>query len=128
LRYSSLVRKYFIGAGTLPKRIIIPSGSAPPLAPYSPGVESDNIVYVSGTLPIDAQGNTVGEGDVATQTRHVLESIRSVVEASGGEISNIVYNMIFIKDLDDYELMNTIYREYFPSEPPARWCIRADLV
>ena len=112
----------------MPKRIIIPSGSAPPLAPYSPGVESDNIVYVSGTLPIDAQGNTVGEGDVATQTRHVLESIRSVVEASGGEISNIVYNMIFIKDLDDYELMNTIYREYFPSEPPARWCIRADLV
>ena len=112
----------------MPKRIIIPSGSAPPLAPYSPGVESDNIVYVSGTLPIDAQGNTVGEGDVATQTRHVLESIRSVVEESGGQISNIVYNMIFIKDLDDYELMNTIYREYFPSEPPARWCIRADLV
>ena len=112
----------------MPKRIIIPSGSAPPLAPYSPGVESDDIVYVSGTLPIDAQGNTVGEGDVATQTRHVLESIRSVVEASGGELSNIVYNMIFIKDLDDYELMNTIYREYFPSEPPARWCIRADLV
>lgn len=112
----------------MPKRIIIPSGSAPPLAPYSPGVESDNIVYVSGTLPIDAQGNTVGEGDVATQTRHVLESIRSVVEESGGQISNIVYNMIFIKDLDDYELMNTVYREYFPNEPPARWCIRADLV
>ena len=112
----------------MPKRIIIPSGSAPPLAPYSPGVESDNIVYVSGTLPIDAEGNTVGEGDVATQTRHVLESIRSVVEASGGELSNIVYNMIFIKDLDDYELMNTVYREYFPNEPPARWCIRADLV
>ena len=112
----------------MPKRIIIPSGSAPPLAPYSPGVESDNIVYVSGTLPIDAQGNTVGEGDVATQTRHVLESIRSVVEESGGQISNIVYNMIFIKDLNDYELMNTVYREYFPNEPPARWCIRADLV
>ena len=50
------------------------------------------------------------------------------MEASGGEISNIVYNMIFIKDLDDYELMNTVYREYFPNEPPARWCIRADLV
>ena len=112
----------------MPKRIIIPSGSAPPLAPYSPGVESDNIVYVSGTLPIDSEGNTVGEGDVATQTRNVLESIRSVVEASGGEISNIVYNMIFIKDLDDYELMNTVYRDYFPNEPPARWCIRADLV
>ena len=112
----------------MPKRIIIPSGSAPPLAPYSPGVESDNIVYVSGTLPIDAEGNTVGEGDVATQTRHVLESIRSVVEESGGQISNIVYNMIFIKDLNDYELMNTVYREYFPNEPPARWCIRADLV
>lgn len=112
----------------LPKRVITPNGSAPPLAPYSPGIESDNVVYISGTLPIDVNGNTVGEADIAIQTRHVLESIRSVVEASGGQMSNIVYNMIFIKDLNHYELMNEVYKEYFPKEPPARWCIRADLV
>ena len=73
-------------------------------------------------------GNIVGEEDIAMQTRHVLKSIRSVIEASGGQMSDIVYNMIFIKDLNHYELMNEVYKEYFPKEPPARWCIRADLV
>ena len=117
-----------MGAHILPKRVIIPSGSAPPLAPYSPGIESDNVVYISGTLPIDMNGNIVGEEDIAMQTRHVLKSIRSVIEASGGQMSDIVYNMIFIKDLNHYDLMNEVYKEYFPKEPPARWCIRADLV
>ena len=62
------------------------------------------------------------------QTRHVLESIRRVVEAAGGGIEDVVFNAIFIKNLDDYQEMNEVYREYFPADPPARYCIRADLV
>jgi len=112
----------------LVKNIIIPPGAAPPLAPYSPGVHSNGILYVSGTLPIDNNGETVGLGDTSAQTRHVLESIQKVVEAAGGDMTDVVYNMIFLKDLEDYSLMNTIYEEYFPVNPPARWCIRADLV
>ena len=107
---------------------IIPQGSAPPLAPYSPGTRAGNIIYVSGTLAIDAKGVTVGVGDVKAQTRHVLESIRRVVEAAGGGIEDAVFNAIFIKNLDDYQEMNEVYREYFPADPPARYCIRADLV
>ena len=107
---------------------IIPQGSAPPLAPYSPGTRAGNIIYVSGTLAIDAKGVTVGVGDVKAQTRHVLESIRRVVEAAGGGIEDVVFNAIFIKNLDDYQAMNEVYREYFPADPPARYCIRADPV
>ena len=43
-------------------------------------------------------------------------------------MADIAYNMIFIKDLADYQAMNAVYAEYFPTEPPARYCIRADLV
>jgi aminoacrylate peracid reductase len=43
-------------------------------------------------------------------------------------MSDITFNSIFLKDLADYAAMNEVYREYFPSEPPARYCIRADLV
>ena len=110
------------------KEIIIPLGSAPPLAPYSPGVRSGNVVYVSGTLPIDSDGNTVGAEDAVTQTRHILESVKSVIEAAGGSMSDIVYNMIFLKDINDYSAMNSVYEKYFQEKPPARWCIRADLV
>src|SRR5688572_28849349 len=107
---------------------VVPKGSAPPLAPYSPGAKAGNVVYVSGTLAIDKDGKTVGVGDVKAQTRFVLETVKSVVEAAGGSLKDVAFNHIFLKDLKDYAAMNVVYREYFPSSPPARYCIRADLV
>lgn len=107
---------------------VVPKGSAPPLAPYSPGAKAGNVVYVSGTLAIDKDGKTVGAGDVKAQTRFVLETVKSVVEAAGGSLKDVAFNHIFLKDLKDYAAMNEVYREYFPSSPPARYCIRADLV
>ena len=112
----------------MPIKPVIPAGSPPPLAPYSPGARAGNVLYVSGTLALDAQGKLVGAGDVRAQTRHVLESIKSVLAAAGGSMSDIAFNQIFLKDLADYAAMNEVYREYFPANPPARYCIRADLV
>lgn len=112
----------------MPKEIIVPAGSPPPLAPYSPGTKANGIVYVSGMLAMDKDGKTIGVGDVKAQTRAVLNAIKSVVETAGGAMTDITMNHIFVKDLGDYAAMNEVYREYFPSEPPARYCIRADLV
>lgn len=107
---------------------IIPIGSAPPLAPYSPGVRAGDTVYISGILPMDTTGGIVGEGDVRAQTRCVIEAIKSVVEAAGGALSDVAFNQIFLADLGDYAAMNEIYKEYFGTNSPARYCIRADLV
>ena len=112
----------------MPYTPVVPKGSAPPLAPYSPGAKAGNVVHVSGTLAIDKDGKTVGVGDVKAQTRFVLETVKSVVEAAGGSLKDVAFNHIFLKDLKDYAAMNEVYREYFPSSPPARYCIRADLV
>ena len=110
------------------KQVIIPKGSAPPLAPYSSGIKAGNVVYVSGTLALDKEGKLVGPEDVCAQTRHILESIKSVIEAAGGTMANVTFNMIFLKTLTDYGKMNEVYAEYFPEKPPARYCVRADLV
>lgn len=107
---------------------IIPVGAAPPLAPYSPGVRAGNNIYVSGMLAIDKDGKSVGIGDITAQTRHVLESVKAVIEAAGAKMSDIAYNAIILKDLADYAAMNKVYAEYFPNNPPARYCIKADLV
>ncbi|MCE2946454.1 MAG: pyrimidine utilization protein C [Betaproteobacteria bacterium] len=110
---------------------VIPPGSAPPLAPYSPGVRVDagqRVVHVSGMLALDAAGAIVGVGDVRAQTRCVLDAIRAVVEAAGGTLADVAMNQIFLKDLGDYAAFNEVYREYFPGKPPARYCVRADLV
>ena len=107
---------------------INPEGSPPPLAPYSPGAKAGNVVYVGGTLAMDAQGRTACVGDVRGQTRHVLEGIKAVLAAAGASMADIAFNQIFLKDLADYAAMNEVYKEYFPTNPPARYCIRADLV
>ena len=107
---------------------IIPAGSAPPMAPYSPGVKVGNTVYVSGVLAMDGDGNIVGEGDIKAQTRQVIEAIKAVVEAAGGSVGDIAFNQIFLSDLANYGAMNEIYAEYFGTNSPARYCIKADLV
>jgi len=112
----------------MPKTILIPKGSAPPLAPYSPGTRSGNAVYVSGMVALDAAGQLVGGADVRAQTRAVLDAIKSVLEVAGGTLEDVTYNAIFLKDLADYKAMNEIYAQYFPRNPPARWCIQAVLV
>lgn len=112
----------------MPRTPVIPPGSPPPLAPYSPGAVADNILYVSGMLAMDADGKTIGIGDAAIQSRAVLESIKAVVEAAGGSMADVTYNAIFLKDLGDYAAMNAVYKEYFPAAFPARYCIKADLV
>jgi aminoacrylate peracid reductase len=85
----------------MPHVLIVPDGSPPPLAPYSLGVLVDNVLYVSGMLALDSDGRTIGVGNVTIQTRTVLASIKSVIEAAGGTMRDIAFNTIFLKDLAD---------------------------
>ena len=107
---------------------IVPPGSPPPMAPYSPAVKAGNVLYVSGAVAMDKEGKTVGVGDVTAQTRHVLEQIKTLVEAAGGTMADVAFNHVFLSDLKNYAAMNAVYRDYFPKDPPARYCIRTDLV
>ena len=86
----------------MPMRPIIPPGSGTPLAPYSPGVLADGVLYVSGTLAFDKDNNVVHVGDAEAQTRHVLDTIRAVVEAAGGGMADVVFNSILITDWANY--------------------------
>ena len=112
----------------MPMKPIIPAGSGKPLAPYSPGVLANGVLYVSGTLPFDANNDVVHLGDPAAQTRHVLNTIKSVVETAGGAMTDVTFNSIFITDWANYAAMNTVYAEFFPGDKPARYCIQCGLV
>lgn len=112
----------------MPKQVIIPPGTAKPLAPYVPATKADNIIYVSGTLAFDENNNVVHVGDAAAQTRHILETIKGVLAAAGGSIEDITFNHIFVKDWADYAAINAVYAEYFPGDKPARYCLQTGLV
>ena len=112
----------------MPKKPIVPEGSGTPLAPYLPGVLAGNTVYVSGTLPFDKENNVVHVGDPAAQTRHVLETIKSVIETAGGTMDDVVMNHIFVTDWANYGAINEVYATYFPGDKPARYCVQCGLV
>ncbi len=112
----------------MPMQSIIPAGSGKPLAPYSPGALADGILYVSGTLPFDSNNDVVHIGDPAAQARHVLNTIKSVVETAGGTMADVTFNAIFITDWANYATINTVYAEFFPGDKPARYCIQCGLV
>jgi len=116
------------GINDMPKQSIIPAGTGKPLAPYVPGSMADGVVYVAGTLPFDKDNNVVHVGDAAAQTRHVLETIKGVVEAAGGSMHDVTFNMIMLTDWANYAKVNEVYAEYFPGEKPARYCIQCGLV
>ncbi|CAI0802193.1 pyrimidine utilization protein C [Serratia proteamaculans] len=112
----------------MPKTIITPPGTGKPLAPFVPGTLADGVVYVSGTLAFDKDNNVVHVGDAAAQTRHVLETIKSVIETAGGSMDDVTFNSIFLTDWQNYAAVNQVYAEYFPGDKPARYCIQCGLV
>ncbi len=108
--------------------IIAPPQAPPPLAPYSSATKANGMIFVSGTLAMDADGRTLGIDDPHEQTRVVLELIKSAVETGGGSMETVLFNHIFLKDLAHYGAMNEVYRTYFPHHRPARYTIQTPLV
>ena len=112
----------------MPKTVITPPGTGTPIAPFSPGTLADGIVYVSGTLAFDKDNNVVHVGDAEGQTRHILETIKSVIETAGGTMDDVTMNHIFVTEWAHYQALNKVYAEYFPGDKPARYCIQCGLV
>jgi aminoacrylate peracid reductase len=112
----------------MPFEAINPPQFPTPIAPYSAGTKAGNAVYVSGVLALGEGGTVLHIGDAAAQTRHVLETIKTILEAAGATLGDVAMNHIFLKDLGHYAAFNAVYTQYFPGAKPARYCIRCDLV
>lgn len=101
------------------RAIQIPNAPAP-VGPYSQAILTGNTLYVSGQIPLNPE---TGELEVATieiATNRVLNNIGKLLEAAGLNFENVVKCSIFLKDLNDFAVVNSIYATYFPGIPPAR--------
>ncbi len=112
----------------MPFEAINPPQFPTPIAPYSAAAKAGNTVYVSGVLALGEGGTVLHVGDAAAQTRAILDTIKTTLEAAGATLADVAFNQIFLKDLADYAAFNTVYAEYFPGPKPARYCIKTDLV
>ncbi|VVT09704.1 putative enzyme rutC (Pyrimidine utilization protein C) [Sphingomonas aurantiaca] len=112
----------------MPFDAINPPQFPTPIAPYSAAAKAGSTVYVSGVLALGEGGIVLHVGDAAAQTRAVLETIKTTLEAAGATMADVAFNHIFLKDLADYAAFNRVYAEYFPGPKPARYCIKTELV
>ena len=104
----------------------IETNSAPkPVGPYNQAVLVENWLYCSGQIALDpSTGVMIGNGNIEEETRQVLKNLMAVVEAAGGESSNVIRTTIYLTDLNDFAKVNAIYAETFGgSASPARACV-----
>ena len=92
------------------------------IGPYSQAIVSGNIVYCSGQIPINPETGDIPEG-VSAQAHQVFKNIKNLLEASGTSIDNVVKTSVFIKDMNNFAEINSIYAQYFTEPYPARSCV-----
>ena len=93
------------------------------IGPYSQAVKAGGFLYLSGQIPLDPQTMAVVPGCVACQTEQALKNMSAVLESQGLTTDDVVKTTVFIKDMNDFGLVNGIYAEYFTEPYPARSCV-----
>jgi 2-iminobutanoate/2-iminopropanoate deaminase len=102
------------------KRIITTNNAPKAIGPYSQGVLAGDFLFVSGQIPIDPKTNQIIEGDIALQTKQVMENIKGILESGGASMNNVVKATLYIKDMDEYGRINEVYSAYLGNVQPAR--------
>ena len=107
------------------KKIVIETDQAPvPVGPYSQALTAGPFVFLSGQIPMDAQGRLV-EGDIVVQTVQVMTNLKAILAAAGLGLKDVVKTTVYLADMADFPEMNRAYGEFFPQHPPARTTIQA---
>ncbi|KJS87743.1 MAG: hypothetical protein JM58_03515 [Peptococcaceae bacterium BICA1-8] len=105
-------------------RTVINTEKAPQaIGPYSQAVKAGQLLFVSGQLPINAQTGELVKDGIQAETKQVLENLQAIIEAAGAQMKDIIKTTIFLKDMNNFALVNETYGGYFQFEPPARACV-----
>jgi len=118
--FVDVVRNVFAATIGRMKKIISTSEAPAAIGPYSQAVRSGRFLFCSGQIPLDPKSGQIISGDIAAQTRRVLDNIAAVLRAEGLTFDNAVKTTIFLNDLGDFQTVNEIYGSYFKQDPPAR--------
>ena len=102
------------------KKIVNTEGAPAPIGPYSQSVLAGNTLYVSGQIPLNPQTGELVTNGIAAETEMVMKNLEAILTEVGFTFANVVKCTIFIKDMNDFGVINGVYGNYFPENPPAR--------
>jgi 2-iminobutanoate/2-iminopropanoate deaminase len=102
-------------------RDVISTKNAPQaVGPYSQAIKANGFIFVSGQVAIDPATQEVISGDITAHTDQILENISQILEAAGSSLAKVVRSGVFLKNMNDFAVMNEAYRKHFGTAPPAR--------
>lgn len=100
---------------------IIETAQAPAaIGPYSQAVKTGNLLFVSGQIPLNAQTGALVADGIEAETHQVMKNLQAILQAAGAGFDNVVKTTIFLKSMNDFASVNTIYASYFSGNFPAR--------
>ena len=103
---------------------ITAKGAPEAIGPYSHAIRSGSLCFTSGQIPVDPSTGSLVEDDITSQTRQVLTNLRTVLEAAGLGLKDVVKTTVYLKDMSEFPILNAIYAEYFGEHAPARSTIQ----
>jgi 2-iminobutanoate/2-iminopropanoate deaminase len=106
------------------KKVISTPHAPAAIGPYSQAVDTGDLVFISGQIPIVPETGKLLEGDIRMQTELVMKNIGAILDAAGLTYNHVVKCTCYLADIADFKGMNEVYGKYFTSEPPARAAIQ----
>ena len=107
---------------------IINSAKAPaPIGPYNHSVMVGDLLFISGQIPFNQETETLITSGIQDETKQVMQNLKYIIEEAGLTFENAVKTTIFIRDMENFGLINEIYGSYFNTETaPARECVQVE--
>ena len=93
------------------------------IGPYSQAMVHNGLVWCSGQVALDPATGELVDGDVQDETRQVLKNLAAVLMAAGSDLDRVLRATVYLKDLNDFGVVNAVYAEAFGAHRPARACI-----
>ncbi|HKG69492.1 MAG TPA: RidA family protein [Segetibacter sp.] len=102
------------------KRIINTSKAPAPIGPYNQAIITNNVMYISGQIALNATTNELISGDISAETHQVMRNLHEILEEAGINFNHVVKTTIFLKDMTLFAKVNDVYGSYFSAGYPAR--------
>lgn len=106
------------------KEVVVSKKAPEAIGPYSVGVIAGNLIFTAGQLGIDRATGEFVKGGIQEQTRMALMNVKSILEEAGTSLENVIKTTVFLKDMDEFALMNEVYATFFTENPPARSAVQ----
>ena len=103
------------------KKAILTEKAPQPIGPYNQAIQYDNMIFVSGQIPLNPSNGKLVDSGIRDETEQVMENLKHVLYKGEMKFVDVVKTTIFLKSMDDFSVVNEVYGKYFDgSEPPAR--------